>query len=161
MDLSQDLIELFSAFGEARVRYLLVGGHAVVARGRPRSTKAVELWLAPGRDNLQRATRALAKFGAPAEIVAALLTARPEDIVWLGRPPTRIDLLRTLPGVTFAIAWPRRWVVEIGGVPVTVIGKADLICNQQTVGRASDLRDVRALVGTPGRTKRRLPRRRR
>jgi hypothetical protein len=47
MDLPRDLIELFSAFASAGVRYLLVGGHAVAAHGRPRSTKDVDLWLAP------------------------------------------------------------------------------------------------------------------
>jgi hypothetical protein len=149
MDLPQDLIELFSAFDEAGVRYLLVGGHAVAAHGRPRSTKDVDLWIAPGRDNVVRASRALARFGAPAEIVAAFLSAGPKDIVWLGRPPTRINLLRTLLGVSFAAACPRRLMIEVGGVRVPVIGKADLICNKQTVGRASDLRDVKILVGRP------------
>jgi hypothetical protein len=98
MDLPRDLIELFSAFAKGKVRYLLVGGHAVAAHGRPRSTKDVDLWLAPEDANIQRACRALASFGAPAAIIRALSESKPEDIVWMGRAPTRIDFLRTLPG---------------------------------------------------------------
>jgi hypothetical protein len=96
MDLPRDLIELFSAFASAGVRYLLVGGHAVAAHGRPRSTKDVDLWLAPDAANIRRACRALAEFGAPEDIVRALRESGPEDIVWMGRAPTRIDLLRSL-----------------------------------------------------------------
>jgi hypothetical protein len=159
MNLPPDSIELFAAFGAAGVRYLLVGGHAVAAHGRPRSTKDVDLWLAPEPVNLERACGALVDFGAPRAIVEALRTAKPEDIVWLGRAPIRIDLLQTLPGVAFEDAWPRRMIVELSGVKVPVIGKADLIRNKQTVGRPQVRRDVRALsrdaAPTRGRRKRR------
>ena len=146
MDLPRDLIELFSVFARVGVRYLLVGGHAVAAHGRPRSTKDVDLWLGPEPKNLESACRALLTFGVPTEIVDALRSSGPDDIVWLGRAPTRIDLLRSLPGVDFATAWPRRVTLEIGGIAVPVIGKADLIRNKEFVGRPQDRRDVRALT---------------
>jgi hypothetical protein len=135
MDLPRDLIELFSAFASAGVRYLLVGGHAVAAHGRPRSTKDVDLWLAPDAANIRRACRALAEFGAPEDIVRALRESGPEDIVRMGRAPTRIDLLRSLPAVSFQNAWPRRISVDIAGLSLPVIGKADLIRNKLAVGR--------------------------
>ena len=81
MDLPRDLNELFSAFGAEGVRYLLVGGHAVSAHGRPRSTKDVDLWLGPEHADIQRACRALANFGAPKDIVEALRRAGPDEIV--------------------------------------------------------------------------------
>jgi hypothetical protein len=154
MQIPSDLIELFSAFAGAGVRYLLVGGHAVAAHGRPRSTKDVDLWLAPDPENIVRACLALAQFGVPAEIVAALRGAGVEDIVWLGRPPMRVDLLQSLPAVRFEDAWPRRLMIELGGVSIAVLGKDDLIRNKQAVGRPQDRRDVRALLGEPAATKR-------
>jgi hypothetical protein len=154
MEIPSDLIELFSAFADTEVRYLLVGGHAVAAHGRPRSTKDVDLWLAPDPENIARACLALAKFGVPAEIVAALRGAGIDDIVWLGRPPTRVDLLQSLPAVSFEDAWPRRLTVELNGVSIPVLGKDDLIRNKQAVGRPQDRRDVRALLGEDGRAKR-------
>src|SRR5436190_6029842 len=101
MDIPRDLIELFSAFDAAGVRYLLVGGHAVSAHGRPRSTKDVDLWLGPERADVERACVALGEFGVPREIVDALRHSGPKEIVWIGRVPSRIDLLRSLLGVEF------------------------------------------------------------
>jgi predicted nucleotidyltransferase len=145
MHLPPDLIELFLALDGAGVRYLLVGGHAVAVHGRPRSTKDVDLWLDPSAANIAKACVALAAFGAPAGIVDSLRDAKRDDIVWLGRSPTRIDLLQSLPGVSFDESWARRVTVEFGGVKVPVIGKTDLIRNKQTVGRPQDRRDVRSL----------------
>jgi hypothetical protein len=153
MDLPRDLIDLFSAFGAAGVRYLLVGGHAVSAHGRPRSTKDVDLWLGPERADVERACAALAEFGVPREIIDALRNSGAQDIVWIGRVPSRIDLLRSLPGVEFDDAWPRRFMVELQGVGVPVIGKEDLIRNKLAVGRAQDRRDVRSLQGAPAVTR--------
>ena len=104
MNLPPDLIELFSAFAAGGVRYLLVGGHAVAAHGRPRSTKDVDLWLEPERANIERAAKALAAFGVTKEIIEALRTAGVGDIIWMGRAPTRVDFLQSLPGLTFANA---------------------------------------------------------
>ena len=160
MDVPPDLIDLLSAFAAAEVRYLLVGGHAVAAHGQPRSTKDIDLWLAPGVENVGRACAALAGFGVPAELVTALRNASPDEIVWLGRPPTRIDLLQSIPAVDFEDAWPRRLVVDLNGISVPVLGKADLIRNKQAVGRPQDRRDVRLLLGTASRSPR-APRKKR
>lgn len=145
-NLPPDLIELFSAFGDAGVRYLLVGGHAVAAHGRPRSTKDVDLWLDSDAKNIASACDALVAFGVPVSMVTALRTAKPDEIVWLGRVPARIDILQTLPGVEFPECWARRVTIEVEGVTIPVIGKDDLIRNMRTVGRAQDKRDVRALT---------------
>jgi hypothetical protein len=159
MDLPRDWIDLFSAFAAEGVRYLLVGGHAVAAHGRPRSTKEVDLWLASDAKNIERACRGLAKFGVPVEIVQALQRAKRDDIIWLGRAPTRIDFLLSLPGVEFEGAWTRRVKIDLAGISIPVIGKAD-IRNKSTVGRPQDLRDVRALGrGTPTKERPRRSRR--
>lgn len=146
MTLPSELIELFSEFAAGEVRYLLVGGHAVAAHGRPRSTKDVDLWLESVPENLERASAALRRFGVPGELAEALRRARPDEIVWIGRAPLRVDFLQSLPGVDFSSAWPRRLIVRLDDIEVPVIGKEDLICNKRTVGRAQDLRDVRALT---------------
>jgi hypothetical protein len=90
MEIPQDLISLFSEFAEGGVRYLVVGGHAVAAHGRPRSTKDVDIWLDSTPDNIARTCEALLRFGVPGQIVDALRTASVDEIVWLGRAPLRI-----------------------------------------------------------------------
>jgi hypothetical protein len=81
----------------------------------------------------------------PETLIEDLRTASPDEIVWMGRPPARVDLLMTVPGVTFRAAWARRLDLELDGVRAHVIGRADLIANKRAVDRPQDRRDVRAL----------------
>jgi hypothetical protein len=143
-----DLVAMLSAFGAAKVRYLVVGGHAVGVHARPRATKDLDLWLDASADNIGRACSALRAFGAPARVIDDLRNAAPSEIVWMGRAPARVDLLLSLPAVDFAAAWPRRVDVELEGVRVHVIGREDLLANKRAVGRPQDRRDVRAVERT-------------
>jgi predicted nucleotidyltransferase len=145
MNLPPDLREMLAAFADAGVRYLVIGGHAVSLHARPRTTKDIDFWLDPERANIARACAALRAFGIPAELVAELEAAAPDEIVWLGRPPMRVDFLQAVPALTFEEAWAGRVTVFLGGVLVTVLGLEDLIRNKRAVGRPQDKRDVRAL----------------
>ena len=145
MSLPGDLVEVLAAFADAGVRYLIVGGHAVSLHARPRSTKDLDLWLDPEPENIGWACAALRRFGIPETLVASLRTAKPDEIVWIGRAPARVDFFQSLPGVEFASAWERRTVAEIDGARYTFIGREDLIRNKRAVGRPQDWRDVRAL----------------
>jgi predicted nucleotidyltransferase len=145
MSLPPDLVEMLSAFEDAGVRYLVIGGHAVSLHARPRTTKDLDLWLDAAPENIGRACTALLRFGVPESIVADLRAARSDEIVWMGRIPSRIDILQTVPGLAFDAAWERRVTADVAGVPVKFIGRDDLIANKRAVGRPQDLRDVRAL----------------
>ncbi len=136
---------MLSAFADAEVRYLVIGGHAVSLHSRPRTTKDIDIWLEPSRDNIARACAALRAFGIPTELVAELDSASSDDIVWFGRPPARVDLLQSVPALSFEEAWLRRVTVSFHGVSVSFLGIEDLILNKRTVGRPQDKRDVRAL----------------
>ena len=65
------------------------------------------------------------------------MAASEDEILWFGAPPTRIDLLFTVPGVTFVDAYARRQSVEWDGVLVSVIGKADLIATKLVAGASN------------------------
>ncbi len=145
MSLSPHLVEVLAAFEDAGVRYLVIGGHAVSLHARPRTTKDLDVWLDAAPENIGRACAALTRFGVPKHIVDDLRTARPHEIVWMGRVPTRVDLMQTVPGLTFDAAWERRVTADVAGVSVQFIGREDLIVNKRAVGRPQDLRDARAL----------------
>jgi len=113
MNLPPDLVEMLSVFGDFEVRYLVIGGHAVSLHARPRTTKDLDLWLDPAPENIARACAALLRFGVPAEIVADLRAARPDEIVWMGRIPARIDFLQTVPGLVFETSWGRRVTADV------------------------------------------------
>ena len=108
MALPSDLIDLLAEFAATGVDYLLVGGQALALHGLPRFTKDADIWLRDCPDNIERAQQALLRFGAPQNVVEALVTAEPLDVVWMGVPPARIDLMKGVPGGDFAKAWQTR-----------------------------------------------------
>jgi hypothetical protein len=59
MSLPRDLVEMLSAFADERVRYLVIGGHAVSLHARPRTTKDLDVWLDEAAENIERACTAL------------------------------------------------------------------------------------------------------
>jgi hypothetical protein len=146
MDLHPDLMDLLGAFSSLNVEYLVVGGWAVAVHAEPRFTKDLDLWIGTSPYNLELAARALALFGAPDSIVAHAQNLGPDEFLFFGVPPNRVDLLRTISGVEFEPAYANRVEVEWGGVKVSVIGRADLINAKRAAGRERDLRDLRSLV---------------
>jgi hypothetical protein len=69
----------------------------------------------------------------------------PDQVVQLGYPPLRIDLLTSLDGVDFEDAYERRVEVDLGDLIVPFISLEDLRRNKQATGRPQDLADLDAL----------------
>jgi hypothetical protein len=145
MDLPLDFRELLEEFAREGVEHLIVGGYAVAFHARPRATKDLDLLLRSNPGNLERAAAALVRFGAPENVVSATRSMQDADIVYLGQPPLRIDLLRTIDGVDSEGAFARAVAGRWADVAIRVIGLDDLILNKQAAGRPQDLADVKLL----------------
>src|SRR5215472_884451 len=104
----QEHKDLLSAFNARGVKYLIVGGYAVIFHAQPRFTKDIDLFIQADPANAKAVYDALASFGAPMGDYA------PEDFADRGaffrfdRDPRGFDLLPDLPGVEFNAAWERR-----------------------------------------------------
>ena len=146
MDLLPDFKDLLSALAASNADYLVVGGWAVGFHGEPRYTKDLDLLIGLDPENVVRVARALEAFGAPPTIIEQLRTLGTDEFLFLGTPPARVDILRTVPGVEFAEAHLRREQVAWEGVPVSVISFDDLLASKRAAGREKDERDVRALL---------------
>lgn len=137
--------DLLKAFNDCDVRYLVVGGYAVMLYTEPRFTKDLDVWVEPTPENAQKVFRALAAFGAP------LSRIRPEDFATegmyyqIGVAPVRVDILMSLDGVSFDAAWMNRREAPFGEEPAHFIGREELIRNKTAVGRALDLIDAERL----------------
>jgi hypothetical protein len=145
MDLHPDLTDLLGAFESSSVEYLVVGGWAVSIHAEPRFTKDLDILVGGARGNHARAPPAHRRFGAPETIVEHALALAPDEFLFFGTPPARVDLLTSIPGVEFVSAYARRVEVDLGGVKVPVISKEDLIRAKRAAGREKDLRDLAAL----------------
>ena len=157
IQLNPDWTEFLSLLISKRVRFVLVGGHAVAAHGEPRLTEDLDIFVEPTLANAARLREALLAFGFGGDTPTAKALAVPGKILMLGRKPWRIDVLTKIDGVTFARAWRGRVETEFHPAPLCIIGRKDLIANKRASGRNKDLRDVamlEAIALLPGSNKR-------
>jgi hypothetical protein len=143
--MNSDFEELLSIFNESSVRYLIVGGYAVMLYTEPRYTKDLDLWIDASEENAERVYRALATFGAPLASLTPKDFAEEGSFYQMGLPPARVDILMSIDGVTFAEAWPNRQESKLGNVQAWFIGRGELIRNKRKVGRHIDLHDAELL----------------
>jgi hypothetical protein len=123
----------------------VVGGYAVAFHGRPRFTKAIDVFIEPSSENAERLLLALADFGFGSLGLTINDFSSPGKIVQLGVAPNRIDLLTAIDGVAFSDAWPNRVPGRFGTALVDYIGMADLIRNKRASARPQDLLDAEDL----------------
>ena len=140
--LNPDFRDLLSAFIDANVEFLVVGGYAMAVHRLPRATKDLDLWVRPSADNAPRVLKALDAFGAPRHGLTEADLQMEGTIYQVGVPPNRVDVITVIDGVRFEDAWRDRVGVEIEGLRIPVIGRAHLILNKRTVGRPQDLLDA-------------------
>lgn len=141
VDTVPDFEDLLVLLQRHEVRYLVIGGLAFIYHARPRYTKDMDLWIDPSPGNVSRANAALADFGSP----HLLAVDRPAEILQLGLPPNRIDLLRVVEGPQFAEAWKRRVKGKYGRAAVNWMDLETLIDVKSRIDDPRHRRDVRDL----------------
>ena len=140
-----DLIDLLDALNAAGAKYLLIGSYALAFHGRPRATKDADIFVGSDPENAERVWNALVAFGAPLDELQPSDLSSPGTFYIMGRPPNQIDIITAIDGVTFDQAWDTRNISSYGQVPVSYIGRAELIANKRAAGRLQDLADVEYL----------------
>ena len=101
----QDYKDLLSAFHAHGVRYLIVGGYAVIFHAQPRYTKDIDFFIKADPANAQATYTALAEFGAHLEGLRPEEFADRSNFFRFGHDPRGFDILPDLPGVDFDAAW--------------------------------------------------------
>ncbi len=158
----QALHDIFSAFNRENVRYLVVGGLAVVAHGYARLTMDVDLVLAFDEGNMKRAVAALQGLGfqprAPVPFEEFVDPAKRRQwgdekhmrvfSVWSSKYPlTELDLFLECPFPDFDAVYARAVQRELSsGVVMQVVPREELLKMKRAAGRAKDIDDVRVLT---------------
>ena len=149
---SRDILEFLEMLRKHRVRYLVVGGEAVIQYGYARFTADMDIFYEASAANAARLYQALQEFwGGTVPGIENAATLRGKGKVFqFGRPPNRLDLLNSIDGVGFPVAWKGRRTERFGhrGRLLTVhfIGLEELIRNKRSAGRNKDLDDLRFLI---------------
>lgn len=145
MKLPIDFRDLLEGFAREGVEHVVIGGYAFSFHASPRATKDLDLLVGEAPENLERAARALARYGAPAVVVEAVRRLGPDEVAFLGHPPLRIDIMRRIDGVDSAAVIRNAVPAEWDGLPIRVIGLEDLIRNKRAAGRPQDVADANRL----------------
>ena len=145
IELNRDWSEFLSALIARRVRFVVVGGHAVAGHGEPRLTEDLDVLVDPTLANARRLRAALVDFGFASVAPTIRQLAKRDKIFMLGRKPWRIDILTGVDGLTFREAWTSRVEAKFASGPLWVIGRAALLKNKRAAGRPKDLADVALL----------------
>jgi predicted nucleotidyltransferase len=149
--LTGDFREFLSLLNSHKVEYLVIGGYAVGHHGYVRYTKDIDVWVAVDGPNLDRLRGVLTRFGFTQSSLPSPLVQPPRTVLRFGTPPTRIEVLSEIAGVSFADCYARRSQVIVEGLEITVIGLDDLVRNKTASGRPQDIADV-ARLGNTGRS---------
>ncbi len=145
MILNQDFKEFVQSLNNNLVHYLIIDGYAVAFHGHPRYTKDLDIWIENNQNNAQRLLDALAEFGFGALDLDIADFLEPGQIIQLGYPPNRIDLLTSLKGVDFAACYPARVTLALDDVELNFIDLENLKRNKRAAGRLQDLADIENL----------------
>jgi len=152
-------LEVFSALKQYNVKYLLVGGVAVVLHGVLRLTADLDLIVQLEKENLSKFVEAMKILGYTAKV-----PANPTDLAnpeireeWIKNknmkvfsfinekvPYKLIDIFVNEP-IPFDEAYARRQIVKAKDVEISVISFDDLISLKKMASRPQDLEDINML----------------
>jgi predicted nucleotidyltransferase len=148
---SKDTLELLTILDNHRVRYVIVGGEAVIFYGYSRVTGDIDLFYDYSESNTRNLYDAMLEFwgGDVPGINSAEEFMDPGVIIQFGQPPNRIDFLNSVDGISFSEAWESRLIHRIKSddteITVYYIGLEPLIKNKKASGRYKDMDDLRFL----------------
>src|SRR5579872_5819577 len=135
MKINSDFRDLLRSFNGAGVRYLVVGGYAVMVHAEPRYTKDLDLWIEPTEPNAQLMIGALKEFGAPTSDVVPSDFTEPEVFFQIGIDPVRADIMTSVLGLDFEPAWKKKVLVDFGGESAPVLCREDVLRAKIAAGR--------------------------
>jgi hypothetical protein len=141
----KDFKELLALLNSHKVDYLVVGAYALALHGSPRFTGDLDLYVKPQADNAGRIISALREFGFGSLDLDEKDLTELNQVIQLGFPPVRVDLLTSLTGVDWEQSLSGCLKGELGGVPVLFLGKDEYIKNKKALGRQKDLADAEVL----------------
>ena len=145
MAFNKDFKEFIQLLNDHEVLYLVVGGYAVAFHGYPRYTKDIDLWIWLDKGNAEKLLNVLDDFGFGSLDLKVEDFLSPEQVIQLGYPPNRIDILTDLKGVDFKKCYSSRVEFSIEGTKINFIDLGNLKKNKKATGRHQDLADLENL----------------
>ena len=99
MRLSNDLREFLESLNSRGVDYVVVGAHSLALHTRPRCTSDLDILVRATHENAVKIVDLLNQFRFADTGFKESDFTKSEQLIQLGRPPTRIDLQTSISGV--------------------------------------------------------------
>lgn len=145
MTVHPDYKEFVTSLNKNRVKYLIVGAHALGFHGIPRYTKDIDFWIDYSEKNILHFLKSLQDFFGT-DFRLSKKNFKKGTILQFGREPIRIDVLTSISGITFKRAWRNRIRSKYGPKPANYLSLNDLIHTKRSAGRKQDLIDLEKLL---------------
>jgi hypothetical protein len=151
LSFSPDVNDFLKLLAKYNVRYVIVGGEAVIYYGFVRLTGDIDFFYESSMENASRLFSALLEFwqGNIPGIKKVDDLIGEDVIIQFGIIPNRIDLITSIDGVEFKEVWENRLeekiVIENKEYPLYFISLDQLIKNKKSTKRDKDLMDVKYL----------------
>lgn len=135
------LKDVFASFQNHDVKYLVIGGIAVVLYGVPRATFDLDILIEASPENAHNVIEALLEAGLN---TAALIDTQEllSNEITIFKDIVRIDVLTSAPGLHFGTAWDRRRVMTYQEQEFFIVSLPDLIASKRASGRKRDMEDL-------------------
>ena len=137
-----DFKEFLQLLNAKNVEYLLIGGYAIGYHGYPRATVDMDIWVAINPVNAEKVAVVLSEFGFNVPELSPDLFLKEDQIIRMGVPPFRLEILTTISGVQFAECYAERVRDSIDDVEINIINLKHLKINKKASGRHKDLHDL-------------------
>jgi predicted nucleotidyltransferase len=142
-----DFSDFLISLEKSNVRYILIGGYAVIYHGYNRTTGDLDIWVEPTSENYTCLTKAFSDFGMSFFDVTRekFLDLSEFDVFTFGKPPVCIEILTAVKGLDFESTYTHSELVKYDGIQVRMIDIRDLIATKKAVHRPKDLDDLEHL----------------
>ncbi len=141
--LYDDFKDLLLSCNQSGIKYMVVGGYAVIHHGYNRFTGDLDIWVEQSENNFQLLVKAFENFGIPASAINVTdFLSNEKDVFTFGRPPVCFEILTSVKGLNFEEAYAHSAKSIYDGIEVNIIDLIDLIKAKKAAGRYKDLDDI-------------------
>jgi hypothetical protein len=138
VELRPDFKDFLRLLNKQQVKYLIVGGYAVMKYTEPFFTEDKDIWIDATPDNARRTYQALVEFGAPmADLTVHDLTQQ-QIVFQFGVAPARVNVMTSIDAVAFGEAWTHRVQTHLSEIPISIISFEHLKQNKRAANRDTD-----------------------
>jgi predicted nucleotidyltransferase len=142
-----DFRDFVQSLNDNKVKYLLVGGYAVMFHGHSRNTGDMDIWVDCTSENYSLLVNAFRKFGMPVfDMTEERFLQKEEfDVFRFGRKPVAIDIMTKMANLDFNLCFEKAEIFEDEGLMLRVVHVNNLITAKKIAGRSKDLNDLEHL----------------